>query len=125
MKAVNQSIGRSIRHAQDYACIVLVDQRYHRASVQSKLPRWISSQLVACDTFGAAFSSVRKVRPQSKVIIVHAQHTCKYVYNDLLSIVVHVRKITTIFNKETGRAWTTYNIHRRNIYIDQVLKSTQ
>ena len=61
MKAVNQSIGRSIRHAQDYASIVLVDQRYRQASVQSKLPQWISSQLVACDTFGAAFSSVRKV----------------------------------------------------------------
>ena len=61
MKAVNQSIGRSIRHAQDYASIVLVDQRYQRGSVQSKLPQWISSQLVACDTFGAAFSSVRRV----------------------------------------------------------------
>lgn len=61
MKAVNQSIGRSIRHALDYACIVLADQRYSRASVQNKLPQWISSQLVACDTFGVAFSSIRKV----------------------------------------------------------------
>jgi chromosome transmission fidelity protein 1 len=38
MKAVNQSIGRSIRHSRDYASIVLVDQRYARSSVREKLP---------------------------------------------------------------------------------------
>ena len=61
MKAVNQSIGRSIRHVRDYACIVLADQRYSRPSVHSKLPQWISSQLVVCQSFGPAFSSLRKV----------------------------------------------------------------
>ena len=61
MKAVNQSIGRSIRHSRDYACIVLVDQRYSRPSVRNKLPQWISTQLVPCESFGPAFSSVRKV----------------------------------------------------------------
>ena len=61
MKAVNQSIGRSIRHAQDYACIVLADHRYARPSVRNKLPQWISSQLITTDSFGPAFSSVRKV----------------------------------------------------------------
>ena len=61
MKAVNQSIGRSIRHARDYATIVLVDQRYARASVREKLPEWIASQLQICHGFGQAFAATRKV----------------------------------------------------------------
>jgi chromosome transmission fidelity protein 1 len=46
MKAVNQSIGRSIRHARDYASIVLMDSRYRdRANVAAMLPQWIASSL--------------------------------------------------------------------------------
>ena len=41
MKTLNQSIGRAIRHANDYACIMLVDQRFCASNVQKKLPRWI------------------------------------------------------------------------------------
>ena len=62
MKAVNQSIGRSIRHSRDYACIVLVDQRYERGSVRGKLPEWIGAQLHICSGFGQAFAAVRKVQ---------------------------------------------------------------
>ena len=46
MCAVNQSIGRAIRHAKDYAAVLLVDQRYTRdASVQEKLPKWMAPSL--------------------------------------------------------------------------------
>lgn len=61
MKAVNQSIGRAIRHSRDYACIVLADVRYERPSVAKRLPQWIASQLQVCKTFGTAFSAARKV----------------------------------------------------------------
>ncbi|KAH9300391.1 hypothetical protein KI387_011974 [Taxus chinensis] len=58
MKAVNQSIGRAIRHIGDYAAILLVDARYaplareansFKASFStptSKLPGWIKEHLV-------------------------------------------------------------------------------
>lgn len=60
MKAVNQSIGRSIRHKNDYAVILLLDSRYtNRQNIQSSLPNWIGSQLVVHEKFANAFSDIR------------------------------------------------------------------
>lgn len=46
MRAVNQSIGRAIRHRGDYAAIVLVDRRFGTPRIRTKLPGWIQSGLV-------------------------------------------------------------------------------
>lgn len=43
MRAVNQSIGRAIRHRGDYASILLVDARYAGADVVAGLPAWITA----------------------------------------------------------------------------------
>ncbi|KAI0237636.1 ATP-dependent DNA helicase DDX11 [Lamellibrachia satsuma] len=60
MKAVNQSIGRAIRHKGDYATILLLDYRYLRPSIREKLPSWISKSLAVMDRFGPAFAAIRK-----------------------------------------------------------------
>lgn len=47
-KAINQSIGRAIRHQNDYATILLVDSRYCTVSLSNlkeKLPKWIGDSL--------------------------------------------------------------------------------
>nr|CAH7753344.1 unnamed protein product [Callosobruchus chinensis] len=41
MKAVNQCIGRAVRHKNDYATVLLLDERYNRMSVKNSLPNWI------------------------------------------------------------------------------------
>ncbi|KAJ7329162.1 hypothetical protein JRQ81_015336 [Phrynocephalus forsythii] len=60
MKAVNQSIGRAIRHQKDFASIVLLDHRYSRPAVFNKLPQWIKSRTQVKNNFGPAFAALRK-----------------------------------------------------------------
>lgn len=51
IQAVNQAIGRVIRHRNDYAAIVLLDVRYATADIENSLPNWIKSRLVHCNQF--------------------------------------------------------------------------
>ncbi|XP_076068379.1 ATP-dependent DNA helicase DDX11 isoform X2 [Oratosquilla oratoria] len=59
-KSVNQSIGRAIRHRNDYASILLLDQRYERPQSVKALPGWISKHINHCNKFGSAFALMRK-----------------------------------------------------------------
>lgn len=47
MKAVNQSIGRAIRHQNDYALVFLVDRRFENDRIKSKLPKWIKNSVIS------------------------------------------------------------------------------
>ncbi|KAM4678236.1 LOW QUALITY PROTEIN: ATP-dependent DNA helicase DDX11 [Discoglossus pictus] len=60
MKAVNQSIGRAIRHRGDYASIILLDHRYSRPAILKKLPQWIRNGTQVKQTFSPAFAAIRK-----------------------------------------------------------------
>jgi len=42
-RAVNQSIGRCIRHRHDYGAVVLLDPRYGRSDMLNSLPKWLRS----------------------------------------------------------------------------------
>lgn len=57
----SQSIGRAIRHREDYAVLILADARYSRPGSKSLLPEWISRELTVCQKFGPSISLVRKV----------------------------------------------------------------
>ncbi|KAL6865252.1 hypothetical protein ACP4OV_016403 [Aristida adscensionis] len=66
MKAVNQSIGRAIRHINDYAAMLLVDSRYAKTSSRSfscptdKLPQWIKAQLTCAQNYGEVHRSLHQ-----------------------------------------------------------------
>jgi len=50
IKAVNQSIGRVIRHIKDYGAIVLVDQRYANDWLKNHLSKWLRDQIKVTGT---------------------------------------------------------------------------
>ncbi|KAG8342662.1 DNA repair helicase [Trypanosoma vivax] len=61
MRTVNQSIGRCIRHAEDYAVVVLLDARYaERAEVRSRISPWMHPSLHMPKTYGECFRAVRE-----------------------------------------------------------------
>ena len=67
MKAVNQCIGRSVRHIRDYACVYLLDERYARDKMQRKLPQWISRHLQIATTYGKVQGGTAKFFKQKKL----------------------------------------------------------
>ena len=77
MKAVNQCVGRVIRHRNDYAAIVLADSRWcsgscgimqGRSNVLDgplrKLPEWIQESLTVCKSFGDAYGRLHRFHRQ-------------------------------------------------------------
>ncbi|KAJ5162431.1 hypothetical protein N7492_007823 [Penicillium capsulatum] len=61
MRAVNQCIGRAIRHVNDYAAIIMIDRRYDTPRVQGKLPGWIRGSLVPSPATRPAQVAVQRV----------------------------------------------------------------
>lgn len=62
MRAVNQCIGRAIRHKEDYGAIFLLDRRYSTQRIQSKLPGWIQKGIVQ----GADKLSFAQIKDRAK-----------------------------------------------------------
>ena len=60
MKAVNQSIGRAIRHKNDYASILLLDHRYERSNILNHLPEWIKTRVEICQGFGPVMGKLTR-----------------------------------------------------------------
>ncbi|XP_072170315.1 regulator of telomere elongation helicase 1-like [Diadema setosum] len=70
-RAVNQAIGRVIRHRQDYGAILLCDTRFTNSDARSQLPSWVRPHLAIYDKFGQGvkdlmnfFKVVERVMPK-------------------------------------------------------------
>ncbi|KAI4260915.1 MAG: hypothetical protein LQ352_000070 [Teloschistes flavicans] len=62
MRAVNQSIGRAIRHRNDFASILLLDRRYSTPRIAGKLPGWIKQALREDDAVAGFPQIIRGLR---------------------------------------------------------------
>lgn len=75
-RAVNQAIGRVIRHKNDYGAILLCDNRFHNPKQKNQLSGWIQGQLREQNpnkTFGSVIGEVaRFFREAEKKVYEHA-----------------------------------------------------
>ncbi|XP_061486921.1 regulator of telomere elongation helicase 1 isoform X2 [Rhineura floridana] len=57
-RAVNQAIGRVIRHRQDYGAIFLCDHRFMNTDARAQLPSWVRPHIKIYENFGHAVRDV-------------------------------------------------------------------
>ncbi|KAM6976999.1 regulator of telomere elongation helicase 1 [Aplochiton taeniatus] len=69
-RAVNQAIGRVIRHKEDYGAIFLCDHRFKSTDARAQLPMWVRPYVRTYDNFGCLIRDVaqffrvaQKLRP--------------------------------------------------------------
>ncbi|XP_041359589.1 regulator of telomere elongation helicase 1-like [Gigantopelta aegis] len=69
-RAVNQAIGRVIRHKDDFGAIILCDTRFSSSDFISQLPVWVRPYIIKHDNFGhvmrdvmAFFKNTEKLMP--------------------------------------------------------------
>lgn len=60
-------LGRAVRHINDYASVLLIDERYSQRKVIEKLPTWISNSLQCAKGFGVVQSSLVKFFKSKRV----------------------------------------------------------
>lgn len=51
MRAVNQGIGRVIRHINDYGMILMMDNRYEQSKLKNMLPAWAKVNMNSYHSF--------------------------------------------------------------------------
>ncbi|XP_053430850.1 regulator of telomere elongation helicase 1 isoform X3 [Nycticebus coucang] len=57
-RAVNQAIGRVIRHRHDYGAVFLCDHRFAYADTRAQLPSWVRPHIKVYDNFGPVIRDV-------------------------------------------------------------------
>lgn len=67
VRAVNQALGRCLRHVRDYGAVILLDERYAQADYQQRLSRWCRAALQTdaslshlCEALQASFAQWRR-----------------------------------------------------------------
>ncbi|XP_067904325.1 regulator of telomere elongation helicase 1 isoform X2 [Heterodontus francisci] len=85
-RAVNQAIGRVIRHQNDYGAIFLCDHRFIGSEVRSQLPSWVRPYVKVYDNFGHLIRDVsqffrvaQKIMPPPKVKMASCNGQCSEV----------------------------------------------
>lgn len=58
-RAVNQAIGRVIRHQHDYGAILLLDNRFNNSNIKNQLSLWIRGHVKLAQNFGEVIRDMK------------------------------------------------------------------
>lgn len=59
-RAVNQALGRAIRHKEDWGVVMLLDSRYGEKRAQGQLSRWVVENSRSYESYGACVSDLER-----------------------------------------------------------------
>ncbi|AFN82575.1 Rad3/XPD ATP-dependent DNA-binding helicase [Encephalitozoon romaleae SJ-2008] len=57
-RAVNQALGRAIRHKDDWGIVMLLDNRYSEKRVQNHLSKWVAENIKVYDSYDGCVSDL-------------------------------------------------------------------
>jgi Rad3-related DNA helicase len=60
LRAVNQAMGRVIRHRWDYGAVLLADERFGTQQNLRNMSKWLRDQVVQHNSFGGAIASLTR-----------------------------------------------------------------
>lgn len=58
-RAVNQAIGRVIRHRNDYGAILLLDSRFNNHRVKGQMSKWLRDHIKVPNRFGELMRDIK------------------------------------------------------------------
>lgn len=58
-RALNQALGRAIRHSKDWGSVFLLDSRYGQKRYQTNLPTWITSRIKSYDNYASSTGDLK------------------------------------------------------------------
>lgn len=98
IRAINQCIGRVIRHKDDYGVILLCDYRFNQPRQKSQLSSWIQCHLKEAQptTFGPTIGAVSR-------FFRNAERTVR-TFRDFISIIANVLREASSTRTATARS---------------------
>lgn len=58
-RAVNQAIGRVIRHRNDYGAIILLDTRFNNFRIKNQMSKWLRDSIKVVNNFGEIMKDLK------------------------------------------------------------------
>lgn len=65
-RAVNQAVGRAIRHKEDWGIIIMLDSRYQEKRIQSQLSGWVSQHLKVYESYEESLKKMNQFLDERK-----------------------------------------------------------